>query len=197
MENPVIRKKLVIVGDGSCGKTCLLTVFSKGTFPVNYIPTVFESWVADIIVDGKLVELALWDTAGQEDYDRLRPLSYPNSNVVLICFGVDSRDSLENVLEKWIAEIHHYCPGLPVILVACKTDLRRDLKTIQDLSREGKRVIGRIEGEEVSKRIQATTYLECSSKTGEGVKEVFDQAARLAIFNPKVENGHRNRCNVL
>ena len=51
-------------------------------------------------VDGKHVELALWDTAGQEDYDRLRPLSYPDSHVILICFSVDSPDSLDNVQEK-------------------------------------------------------------------------------------------------
>lgn len=65
-----------------------------------YVPTVFENYVADVEVDGKHVELALWDTAGQEDYDRLRPLSYPDSHVVLICFAVDSPDSLDNVVEK-------------------------------------------------------------------------------------------------
>lgn len=95
-----LRRKLVIVGDGACGKTCLLIVFSRGTFPEVYVPTVFENYVADVEVDGKHVELALWDTAGQEDYDRLRPLSYPDSHVILICFAVDSPDSLDNVQEK-------------------------------------------------------------------------------------------------
>lgn len=65
-----------------------------------YVPTVFENYVADVEVDNKHVELALWDTAGQEDYDRLRPLSYPDSHVILICFAVDSPDSLDNVQEK-------------------------------------------------------------------------------------------------
>jgi hypothetical protein len=65
-----------------------------------YVPTVFENYIADVDVDGKHVELALWDTAGQEDYDRLRPLSYPDSHVILICFAVDSPDSLDNVQEK-------------------------------------------------------------------------------------------------
>jgi Ras homolog gene family, member A len=65
-----------------------------------YVPTVFENYVADVEVDGKHVELALWDTAGQEDYDRLRPLSYPDSHVILICFSIDSPDSLDNVQEK-------------------------------------------------------------------------------------------------
>lgn len=60
MNDPVepmaaIRKKLVIVGDGACGKTCLLIVFSKDQFPEVYVPTVFENYVADIEVDGKQV----------------------------------------------------------------------------------------------------------------------------------------------
>jgi len=70
-----------------------------------YVPTVFENYVADVEVDGKHVELALWDTAGQEDYDRLRPLSYPDSHVILICFAIDSPDSLDNVQEKVMCDL--------------------------------------------------------------------------------------------
>ena len=70
------------------------------------------------------VELALWDTAGQEDYDRLRPLSYPDTDVILICFSIDSPDSLQNVVEKWTPEVRHFCPKVPVILVGNKRDLR-------------------------------------------------------------------------
>src|SRR3954447_4959645 len=81
-------------------QTWLTSVFSKGTFPEVYVPTVFENYVADVEVDQKHVELALWDTAGQEDYDRLRPLSYPDSHVILICFSVGSPDSFGNVQEK-------------------------------------------------------------------------------------------------
>jgi Ras family protein A len=105
------------------------------------VPTVFENYVADVEVDGKHVELALWDTAGQEDYDRLRPLSYPDSHVILICFAVDSPDSLDNVQEKWISEVIHFCSGLPIILVGCKKDLRRDPKTIDELRRTNQRPV--------------------------------------------------------
>ena len=73
-----------------------------------------------IEVDGKQVELALWDTAGQEDYDRLRPLSYPNTDVILMCFSIDSPDSLENIPEKWTPEVKHFCPNVPIILVGNK-----------------------------------------------------------------------------
>lgn len=136
-----IRRKLVIVGDGACGKTCLLIVFSKGTFPEVYVPTVFENYVADVEVDGKHVELALWDTAGQEDYDRLRPLSYPDSHVILICFAIDSPDSLDNVQEKWISEVLHFCQGHPIILVGCKKDLRNDPRTIEELHKTSQKPV--------------------------------------------------------
>ncbi|XP_035989006.1 transforming protein RhoA isoform X2 [Fundulus heteroclitus] len=130
-----IRKKLVIVGDGACGKTCLLIVFSKDQFPEVYVPTVFENYVADIEVDGKQVELALWDTAGQEDYDRLRPLSYPDTDVILMCFSIDSPDSLENIPEKWTPEVKHFCPNVPIILVGNKKDLRHDEHTRRELAK--------------------------------------------------------------
>ena len=85
-----------------------------------YVPTVFENYVADVEVDGKHVELALWDTAGQEDYDRLRPLSYPDSHVILICFAVDSPDSLDNVQEK-VSHITIETVGISTIRRATNT----------------------------------------------------------------------------
>merc|ERR1719273_2158735 len=126
----VVRKKLVIVGDGACGKTCLLIVFSRDEFPKEYVPTVFENYVTDIEVDGVKVELEMWDTAGQEDYDRLRPLSYPDTHVILLCFAIDSPDSLENIPDRWTPELKHFCPKvvfapglslslLPVYLYLC------------------------------------------------------------------------------
>ncbi|KAI8336438.1 GTP-binding protein rhoA [Choanephora cucurbitarum] len=190
-----IRRKLVIVGDGACGKTCLLIVFSKGTFPEFYVPTVFENYVADVEVDGKHVELALWDTAGQEDYDRLRPLSYPDSHVILICFAVDSPDSLENVQEKWISEVLHFCQGLPIVLVGCKKDLRNDPATIEELRKNSQRPVTYEEGAAVAQKISAFKYLECSAKSGDGVREVFEQATRAALMVNKKKK--KSGCTVL
>ncbi|KAG8761976.1 GTP-binding protein Rho1 [Serendipita sp. 411] len=182
-----IRRKLVIVGDGACGKTCLLIVFHKGEFPEDYIPTVFENYVADVEVDGRRVELALWDTAGQEDYDRLRPLSYPDSHVVLICFSVDQPDSLDNVQEKWVPEVIHFCshPKVPYILVGCKKDLRNHPPTIQALQRVGQRPVPFEQAQAVAQRVGARMYLECSARTGEGVREVFQAATRTALLKVK------------
>ncbi|CCA74072.1 probable GTPase Rho1 [Serendipita indica DSM 11827] len=179
-----VRRKLVIVGDGACGKTCLLIVFHKGEFPEDYIPTVFENYVADVEVDGKRVELALWDTAGQEDYDRLRPLSYPDSHVILICFSIDQPDSLDNVQEKWVPEVIHFCshPKVPYLLIGCKKDLRNDRQTLDTLQRAGQRPVTPEQGQAVAQKVGARMYLECSARTGEGVREVFQYATRTALL---------------
>ncbi|GAA48944.1 hypothetical protein T265_09132 [Opisthorchis viverrini] len=176
-----IRKKLVIVGDGACGKTCLLIVFSKDQFPEVYVPTVFENYVADIEVDGKQVELALWDTAGQEDYDRLRPLSYPDTDVILMCFSIDSTDSRDNIVEKWYSEVKHFCPNVPIILVGNKKDLRNDERARHELAKMRQEMVKPEEGRMLAEQISAYAYLECSAKTKEGVREVFETATRAAL----------------
>eukprot|EP00730_Choanoeca_flexa_P015435 TRINITY_DN7088_c0_g1_i2.p1 TRINITY_DN7088_c0_g1~~TRINITY_DN7088_c0_g1_i2.p1 ORF type:complete len:151 (+),score=16.78 TRINITY_DN7088_c0_g1_i2:223-675(+) len=112
-----VAKKLVCIGDGSAGKTCLLTVFANGEFPDKYVPTVFENYVANLDLGETKVELALWDTAGQEDYSHIRPLSYQDAHVFLICFAVDNRDSFDNVENKWVPEMKQYCPKVPYVVV--------------------------------------------------------------------------------
>jgi len=191
-----VRKKLVIVGDGACGKTCLLIVFSKDEFPEVYVPTVFENYVADIEVDSKQVELALWDTAGQEDYDRLRPLSYPDTHVILMCFSIDSPDSLENIPEKWVPEVKHFCPNVPIILVGNKKDLRTDQNTIRELARNRQAPVRYEEGQQMANKIGAIRYIECSALTKDGVRKVFEEATRAALKRKK-DKKSSNKCTTL
>jgi len=176
-----------------------LVAFSKGTFPEDYVPTVYENYVADVEVDGKHVKLALWDTAGQEDYDRLRPLSYPDSHVVLICFAIDSPDSLDNVQEKWISEVKHFCAGCPFLLIGCKADLRCDPVVTKELRKTNQRPVTPEEGIAVANKIGARQYLECSAKAGEGVREVFQHATHAALLGPPQKKKKKNRggCIVL
>jgi Ras homolog gene family, member A len=165
-------------------------VFKKGLFPVDHAPTVFDTYVQDIYLppDNKPVQLALWDTAGQEEYDRLRPLCYPDSNIILICFSLDNYDSLENVVEKWQPEVLQYTGHLriPYILVGTKRDLR---------GRRGEGVSS-LEGEAIARRIGARGYVECCARYNEGVHEVFQFAAREACRAGK-KYTPRPRCMIL
>jgi len=192
-----IRKKLVIVGDGACGKTCLLIVFSKDEFPEVYVPTVFENYVADTTYEGKKVELALWDTAGQEDYDRLRPLSYPDTDVILMCFSIDSPDSLENIPEKWVPEVKHFCPNTPIVLVGNKKDLRNDNYTIKELTRNSQQPVSFAEGNQMATQIGAEKYIECSAMTKDGVNEVFEWATKAAINRKAKQSKEKKFCELL
>ncbi|KXH35438.1 GTP-binding protein rho2 [Colletotrichum simmondsii] len=198
----VIRRKLVIVGDGACGKTSLLSVFTLGYFPT--IPTVFENYVTDCRVDGKSVQLALWDTAGQEDYERLRPLAYSKAHVILVGFSIDTPDSLDNVKHKgwaadsrlqWVEEVTRLCEGVPIILVGLKKDLREDPVAIEEMRKKSMRFVTHQEGDAAAKEIGARKYLECSSLSGEGVDDVFEAATRAALLT--FEKGEGGGCCVI
>ncbi|ODV80132.1 Rho type ras-related small GTPase [Suhomyces tanzawaensis NRRL Y-17324] len=182
-----IRRKLVIVGDGACGKTSLLYVFTLGEFPTEYHPTVFENYVTDCRIDGKAVQLALWDTAGQEEYERLRPLSYHNSHIVLIAFALDTPDSLDNARHKWVDEVKRYCPGAPFLLIGLKKDLRRSTK-------DRVRYIQPDQGTSAAREIGAKTYLESSALTGEGVDDIFEFATRASLL---VKEKKESCCTIL
>eukprot|EP00466_Bigelowiella_natans_P012450 jgi/Bigna1/34528/e_gw1.6.246.1 len=168
--------KCVTVGDGAAGKTCMLISYTTDAFPGEYVPTVFENYCANVMVDGKTINLSLWDTAGQDDYDRLRPLSYPQTNVFLVVFSVNSRASLENVKSKWMPELGHHCPGVPVILVGTKMDLREDDEYVEEFKRKGGEFVDPKEAENLAKELGCIKYLECSALTQDGLKNVFGEA---------------------
>lgn len=111
------------------------------------------------MVDGRPVSLGLWDTAGQEDYDRLRPLSYPQTDVFLICFSVVSPPSYENVRSKWYPEVAHHAPNIPIVLVGTKLDLREDASTIQWLQGRRQQPVTWSQGTQLAKEIHAVQYV--------------------------------------
>ena len=145
----VIRYIIVNVGDGAVGKTCLLISYTTNAFPTEYIPTVFDNYSANVMVDGKAISLGLWDTAGQEDYDRLRPLSYPGTDIFLVCFAVTSPTTFDNVSKKWHQEMLHHAPGVPFILIGTKIDLRNDPKIIAELEAKREAPITKAQGEQL------------------------------------------------
>jgi len=189
--------KCVIVGDGAVGKTCLLISYTTNAFPEDYIPTVFDNYSANVMVDGKPINLGLWDTAGQEDYDRLRPLSYPQTDVFLVAFSLISRASYENVKQKWWPELKHHCPGVSMILVGTKLDLRNDGGTVAKLREKNQTPVTFEEGLEQAKHIGATKYLECSALTQKGLKCVFDEAIRVVLCPPQKHKSGGKKCDLL
>ncbi|KAI9485273.1 MAG: GTP-binding protein Rho3 [Benjaminiella poitrasii] len=169
--NKKVSRKLVVCGDGACGKTSLLNVFTRDYFPQVYEPTVFENFVQEIVINGQKVELSLWDTAGQEEFDRIRLLSYEDTHVFMLCFSVENRDSFQNIPDKWIEEVTEHNPHAKLVLVALKCDLRQE--------KQG--TILYEEGLEMAKSINAVRYLECSAKHKRGVKECFQETAKVAL----------------
>ncbi len=120
-DKPVKSLKCVIVGDGAVGKTCLLITHAQGKFPSDYVPTVFDNYNSIINKDDMKVCLLLIDTAGQEDYDRLRPMSYPDTHVFIVCYSVDNMNSFHNVSTKWVPEIHEHCPEVCWKMIFCNS----------------------------------------------------------------------------
>ena len=151
--------KCVVVGDGGVGKTCMLISYTKNVFLTEYIPTVFENYTVNVLVNNKPVSLTLWDTAGQEDYDRLRQLSYPQTDIFLICFSIASPDSLRNVCDKWYPEVKHHCPDTPIFLVGTKLDLRDDPNTILKLKAKSLSPVAYDQGLDMMTRLNAKKYL--------------------------------------
>ena len=131
------------------------------------------------------IELGLWDTAGQEEYDRLRPLSYANANVFLLCFSIVNPVSYQNITAKWYKEVIHYCPDVPLILVGTKLDLREDSATISKLQALSQAPISTAKGQELANKINAFKYMECSAMTQQGLKDVFDTAVKSVLIGPK------------
>ncbi|KAG6517864.1 hypothetical protein ZIOFF_021263 [Zingiber officinale] len=175
--------KCVTVGDGAVGKTCMLISYTSNTFPTDYVPTVFDNFSANVVVDGNTVNLGLWDTAGQEDYNRLRPLSYRGADVFLLAFSLISKASYENVAKKWIPELRHYAPGVPIILVGTKLDLRDDTQFF--IEHPGASSITTAQGEELRKQIGVAAYIECSSKTQQQrCKMIWCRTSRQCLIKP-------------
>jgi Ras-related C3 botulinum toxin substrate 1 len=193
-ENDVLDVKCVLVGDSDVGTTCLLYTYTTKQFP-EWVPTVFDNCSASVVVDGRDVCLGLWDTAGQEGYNRLAPLTYPSTDVFILCFTIDSPTSFHNIKEKWLCEIHHHAPGVPVILAGLKSDLRNNATNTQD---EEIALITQAQGEALCEEIKAFKYLECSALTQEGISALFDEVARCAlVFENKKPHKDRKKSKCL
>ncbi|KAM3919296.1 rho-related GTP-binding protein RhoV [Leptodactylus fuscus] len=173
--------KCVLVGDGAVGKTSLVVSYTINGYPTEYQPTALDTYSVQVQVDGAPVRIQLCDTAGQEDFDHLRSLCYPETDVFLVCFSVVNPSSFQNVTEKWIPEIRTHSPHTPVVLVGTQTDLRDDVNVLINLNKYQVRPVSESQAQAVAQKIRAQTYVECSALTQKNLKEVFDTAILGAI----------------
>eukprot|EP01129_Flabellula_baltica_P003845 TRINITY_DN13575_c0_g1_i1.p1 TRINITY_DN13575_c0_g1~~TRINITY_DN13575_c0_g1_i1.p1 ORF type:complete len:218 (-),score=52.14 TRINITY_DN13575_c0_g1_i1:224-841(-) len=167
--------KVMVIGDTAVGKTCLLISYTSNSFPTGHIPTVFDNYSANALVGGEAIKLGLWDTAGSQEFKDLRPLSYPGTDVFIICFSLTDPDSLAAVTDMWYPEIVE-C-GLqetPIVLVGTKLDLRN--------SGQADNCVTKKQGEAKLREIEGTAYIECSSLTQENVSEVFEMCIRCVLM---------------
>ena len=183
-----LAMKIVTIGDGAVGKTCLLHAYTYNSFPEEYEPTVFDNYSCSILVDGMPMTLFLWDTAGQEEYDRLRPLSYPQTDCFLVCFSLCNPASLHNLTIKWIPEIKLAAPNAKIVICGTKSDLHGSEEFAARVATANPlRTAPIFVDEEEAKALAARNgaqYVACSALTGHNLKAVFDTCVRSVIAPP-------------
>lgn len=188
--------KLVFVGDHGVGKTSLINLFENGFFSMDYIPEIFNSYLINLFIGPNSYKIQDWDTSGHCNYDKLRPLSYPQTDIFIVCYSISDPKSLKNVKNKWIPEIETHCPNTPFILAGLKSDLRDDFGENYCESI----IVSHQEGELFSHDVRASDFIECSAFKRVNVNELFEAA--LMIFE---HHGTRNKkhsffyhdCNVV
>ena len=159
-------KKCVVVGDGGVGKTSLLISFATGAFPKEHCPPMSDHFQTSVTVDGARVELDVWDTDSRVDFDRLRPLCYPGTDVFILCFSITSTASFEHITEGgkagtvlssrgWYPELNQESHGTPIILVGMKADNRKEVQAQCDAR----------SAEEASKRAAGWPCERCGSRS--------------------------------
>lgn len=193
--------KITPVGDGATGKTSMLTSYTNKTVPQNHVATVFDNYSACVTVNNQQVTLNLADTAGQEDFESIRALCYPGTNVFLCVFAVNDRTSFENIASKWMKELHEKDKvkssiGVPIIIVGNKIDLRNSVPCVS--KEEGNALLRRMQ--QVYGELRSISYMECSALKSTGLKEIFDEAIKRhlqALYQSRKAKGANGKCNIL
>jgi len=202
--HPGSKIKCVFIGDGAVGKTSLIISYTTNGYPSEYIPTAIDTYHATVHVDGQPLTLELCDTPGQDDFDTLRPLVYPHTDVFLLCFSVVMPSTFQNVKEKWIPEIRSQSKKVPIVLVGTQSDLREDAKTLVGLRNFKEQPIQEAEARKVASSLGCETYVESSALTQKNLKEVFDNAImeglksrRLREDKGQKKNRKKKKCSIL
>lgn len=170
------------------GKTSLIISYTTNGYPDEYVPTAIDTYKAVVHVNGEAVTFELCDTPGQDDFDTLRPLVYPNTDVFILCFSVVMPSTFTNVKEKWLPEVKSCCGKVPVVLVGTQSDLREDMKTLVGLAEFKEVPVPESDAKKLASSLGCIAYVESSSLTQKNLKDVFDHAIMAGIgFKNKME----------
>jgi small GTP-binding protein len=176
------RSKVLIVGDGAIGKTCLISQWTNQTIDWNdsepeYEPTTFNNFILewDHPTEGQ-IQVEMWDTAGQEAFEQLRKLSYPGTDIYLVGYACNERSSLNNIQHKWLLELKEVDPDPWFILVGTKCDLR---------AADSGKAVPQEDAEKVAKECDACAFVDTSAKTREGMDKLKQATMYLAVHKSK------------
>ena len=170
--------KVVVVGDGAVGKTCLICAYGENRFPSDYIPTVSDTYEGPCEYEGKEVALKIWDTAGQHEFKAVRPVAYNDSDCFVVCFDLSKKETLENACNAWKKELTALGPrNCPKVLCGTKKDLR-DLKSQKGENLD--ELVSTEDGHKAAEDFKFFGYVECSAKLFDNCGAVFFEAIRAA-----------------
>eukprot|EP01095_Lingulamoeba_sp_RSL-Kostka_P010284 TRINITY_DN3674_c0_g1_i1.p1 TRINITY_DN3674_c0_g1~~TRINITY_DN3674_c0_g1_i1.p1 ORF type:complete len:184 (-),score=52.10 TRINITY_DN3674_c0_g1_i1:17-568(-) len=182
-----MENKCVIIGDKNSGKTeLLINLFTIETG--NNTPTVMDNYVFKETVNEKNVELSIFDTASSKEYDTLRPLCYPGTDIFIICFSLSSITTFKNIETKWLPELQQHSQNVPIILVGINKEDDSD-------SEDDDIIVSKKEAVKLAKKIK-TKYLECSLSNDEEIKNIFKQSINVILSNNKNKNNKNNNCTI-
>lgn len=148
------------------------------------------------MVDNKPVNIGLWDINASEEYDRLRPLSYPQTDLFIVAFDISNPSSFERVRTRWFPEISHHCPSVPFVIVGTKLDLRADPVVNEKLRARDLEPVTYEAASKMAIELKAGKYVECSAFTHEGVDQVFEAAFRVALADVIKPTPRKRNCTL-
>jgi len=165
--------KIIIIGDPSVGKTSLLTKFSTKKFKDTYIPTVGVNILKEVVnlkINGNeiIVNLMLWDVAGQPQFYMLHKPYFNGADGMVLVFDITRQSTFSNVKNWWNTAVKYGLSGVPRVLIGNKIDLESERKIVQP------------HADHLSSELNAQ-YFETSAKSGESVDEIFKTIAKITF----------------
>lgn len=175
--------KLVLLGQSSVGKTCIVNYFILGQFDQSATPTLGATYASSQIdVNGKPISLQIWDTAGQERYKVLAPMYYRGSHAAILVYSISDPQSFYSEIDYWVNSLKEKTDGnVQLFLVGNKIDLRDnpDDSEVAQITEE--------EGQEKANSLGAT-FMETSAAKGIGIEELFNTVAKKCLENASKKN---------